>query len=50
MADLFYYTSLKKKIDEIRLSGNLCFPVRYISLIKKRTLKIFSMVPIFSKG
>jgi len=24
----------KKKIDEIRLQGNNCFPVRYISLIK----------------
>jgi len=33
-------TSLQKKIDEIRLSGNLCFPVRYISLIKKRALKL----------
>jgi len=42
-----YNTSLQKKFDEIRLSGNLCFPVRYISLIKKRALKIFSMVPIF---
>jgi len=42
-------TSLQKKIDEIRLSGNLCFPVRYISLIQKRALKIFSMVPFFFK-
>jgi len=40
-------TPVYKKIDEIRLSGNLCFPVRYISLIKKRALKIFSMVPFF---
>jgi len=42
-------TSVYKKIDEKRLSGNLSFPVRYISLIKKRALKIFSMVPIFFK-
>jgi len=42
-------TSLQNKIDEIRLQGNLCFPVRYIFLIKKRALKIFSMVPFFFK-
>jgi len=34
---VFKYTSLQKKFDEIRLQGNLCFPVRYISLIKKKT-------------
>jgi len=42
-------TNLQKKIDEIRLEGDLGFPVRYIFLIKKRALKIFSMVPFFLK-
>jgi len=39
---VFKYTSLQKKFDEIRLQGNLCFPVRYISLIKKKALQICS--------
>jgi len=30
------YTSLQKKFDEMCLQENLCFPVMYISLIKKR--------------
>jgi len=38
-------------IRNMYLTGKqrLCFPVRYIFLIKKRALKIFSMVPIFFK-
>jgi len=46
---VFKYTSLQKKFNEIRLQGNLCFPVRYISLIKKKALQICSMVPVFFK-
>jgi len=37
----------KKKSDEIRHEGDLELSVWYISLIKKRALKIFCMVPFF---
>jgi len=43
----FNKTSLQNKFHEIRHEGDLGFPARYISLIKKRELKICCMVLIF---